>query len=159
MIFFSSVHQFYYSLLLSQWILHPLHNPEHSVTSGRAGTGEGIRETEGGSTQGKVRGLCGRLCSHIWMGNGTAPAMWTQTSLNPSLQPHFFLTSQMLYCLQQKSKCLFFQGLPCRSLPSSINTEAKLLEFITPCPSYPHLHQESVLGAWGRVGKMPGLLT
>lgn len=35
-IFFSSVHQFHYSQLLSQWILCPLDIPENSATFGMA---------------------------------------------------------------------------------------------------------------------------
>lgn len=49
-IFFSSVHQFCYSQLLSLWILHPLDIPENSVTFGVAGD----RRNAGRSSWGRV---------------------------------------------------------------------------------------------------------
>ena len=50
-IFFSSVHQFCYSPLLSLWILHPLDIPENSVAFGVAGD---RRRNAGSSSSGRV---------------------------------------------------------------------------------------------------------
>lgn len=49
--FSSSVHQFCYSQLLSQWILHPPHISERSVTLGMAGD---RRRNAGSSTHRRV---------------------------------------------------------------------------------------------------------
>lgn len=99
------------------------------------------------------------MLSHIWMGSGACTSHVDPDISQPfppaPFLPHFPDVILPLAEIQMP----LLSGPPLPLPPSGINTEAKLLEFITPCPRYPHLRQESDLGASERAGKILGLLT
>lgn len=149
--FFSSVHQFCYSQLLSQWILHPLHIPKNSVTSGwgqeRTFWRGYLEESPGPSLD---------ECSAYLDEQGDCTSRIDPDISHP-LSPAPFLPyfSGVMLPLAE-SKCLFFQVPPTLAPSPAASELEQMLEFTTPCPQQPHLHQESVLGASGRVGKNVG---